>query len=519
MTPRLTARERYQTLSIKREPFLRRAREASKYTIPSLVPPDGFNGTQDLTQPWQSLGARCVNNLAAALNLALLPPTRRPFRLRLTSKIRSQIADDQYGEWEEALARYEQRISEDIESSGTRVQINEALKHLQVAGTVALYYGPSATRVFPLYQFVCRRAPEGDVQEIIVVELISEEQIPESIRPQVIKGKAARTSSTEKTFELYTVVERDGEVFQQYQELEGVRVPDSEGVWQADDCPWSVPRWIRIDGEDYGRGHVEEHLGDLKTFEGLSRSITIAAGAAAKVIFMAKPSGMTNVDDLVAAESGDFVEGDKEDVGVLGLEKFGDFQIAKDVMQGIQVSLAASFLLNSALRRDAERVTAEEIRMLIQELENSLGGVWSIMTIELLLPMIRSRMATMQRTKKVPTLPKGTAEPVVVTGVDALGRANELQRLDSFVQRIATALGPQAVPQFLNVTEYLKRAAAAEDIEPKGLIKTEEQISAETQQANQMALAQKAAGPAIKLAGDIAAQKHQFQAADGKLPS
>lgn len=516
----MTARERYQALATKREPFLRRAREASKYTIPSLIPPNGFNDTSDLIQPWQSLGARCVNNLASALNLALLPPTRRPFRLRLTSKMRAQIPDEQYGEWEQALARYEQRITEDIESSGTRVQIYEALKHLQVAGSVALYYGPAATRVFPLYQFVCRRSPEGDLLELLVCEQMAEEEIPESIKAEVMKGQAARTqTASEKTYELYTVVERDGDVYHQYQELEGVRVPDSEGVWKAEDCPWSCPRWIRVDGQDYGRGHVEEHLGDFKTFEGLSKAITIAAGAAAKVIFLAKPTGMTDVNDLVEAESGDVVTGDKEDVGVLGLEKFGDFQIAKDVMQGIQLSLAASFLLNSALRRDAERVTAEEIRMLIQELENSLGGVWSIMTLELLLPMIRSRMATMQRQKKVPVLPKDTVEPVVVTGVESLGRANELQRLDAFILRVSTALGTAAVPQVIHIPEYLRRAAAAEDIEPKGLIKSAEEMAAEQQQAAQMALAEKAVAPAIKLAGDISAQNGQYQAADGKLPA
>lgn len=423
------------------------------------------------------------------------------------------ISDDQYGAWEEALARYEQRISEDIESTGTRVQINEALKHLQVAGTVALYYGPEATRVFPLHQFVCKREPEGALREIIVLEMIAEGEIPQSVRQEVVKAKSNRDpSSQDQTYELYTVVKRDEEVFHQYQEIEGIKVPGSEGVWQGDDSPWSVPRWIRIDGEDYGRGHVEEHLGDFKAHEGLTRAILTAAGAAAKVVFLVRPGGLTDPDDLADAESGDFKEGDKDDVGVLQMDKFADFRIAQDMLQSLQTSLAASFLLNSALRRNAERVTAEEIRMLIQELENSLGGVWSIMTIELLLPMIRSRMATMQRTNKVPSLPKDSVQPVVVTGVDSLGRANELQRLDAFMRRVGESLGPQAVPMFVNVPEYLKRAAAADDIEPKGLIKSEQEVADAQQQMNQMALAQKLGGPAIKAGVDLASQGLNGQA-------
>ena len=135
--------------------------------------------------------------------------------------------------------------------------------------------------------------------------------------------------------------------------------------------------------------------------------------------------------------------------------------------------------------------------MLVQELENALGGIWSIMTIELLLPMIKSRYATMQRTGKLPKMPAKAIYPVVVTGIDSLGRANELNRLDSLMTRAANVLGPQAVPQFFNVIEYLKRASAAEDIEPKGLLKTQQEVDQANQAAQQQAMVQKLGGPAI----------------------
>ena len=41
----------------------------------------GFNGTQNLPQPYQSFGARCVVNLASRLMTALLPPGQNFFRL------------------------------------------------------------------------------------------------------------------------------------------------------------------------------------------------------------------------------------------------------------------------------------------------------------------------------------------------------------------------------------------------------------------------------------------------------
>ena len=51
-----------------------------------------------------------------------------------------------------------------------------------------------------------------------------------------------------------------------------------------------VLRFNSVDGEDYGRGRVEEFLGDLKTLEGLSQALVEGSAAAAKVIFLVSPS-------------------------------------------------------------------------------------------------------------------------------------------------------------------------------------------------------------------------------------
>ncbi|WP_416142518.1 portal protein [Escherichia coli] len=44
---------------------------------------------------------------------------------------------------------------------------------------------------------------------------------------------------------------------------------------------------------------------------------------------------------------------------------------------------------NSAVQRTGERVTAEEIRYVASELEDTLGGVYSILSQELQLPLVR----------------------------------------------------------------------------------------------------------------------------------
>ena len=86
-----SAKERYETLRQHREHFLDRGQECSELTIPSLLPPDGFHSSTDLYNPFQSVGARGVNNLASKLLLLLLPPNSPFFRLSVSGNAKRDL--------------------------------------------------------------------------------------------------------------------------------------------------------------------------------------------------------------------------------------------------------------------------------------------------------------------------------------------------------------------------------------------------------------------------------------------
>ena len=142
-----------------------------------------------------------------------------------------------------------------------------------------------------------------------------------------------------------------------------------------------------------------------------------------------------------------------------------------------------AFLLNTAIQRQAERVTAQEIRFMAQELESALGGVYSILSQELQLPLVNILMERMQSTQKIPKLPKGTVTPVIVTGVEALGRGNDLQKLREYVIDLVQLanVSPETI-QRINFGDLVARLATGHGIDTIGLIKTEEQLQAELQQ-------------------------------------
>ncbi|MDC1509234.1 portal protein, partial [Oceanospirillaceae bacterium] len=134
-------RQRYERLEAARQPFLDRARDASKLTIPSLLPPDGHSAHSKLYTPFQGIGARGVNNLSSKMLLALLPPNSPFFRLTVDDFKLQELAQEEgaRAEVEEALSSIERAVMSEIEASSTRIAAFEAIKHLLVAGNVLLY--------------------------------------------------------------------------------------------------------------------------------------------------------------------------------------------------------------------------------------------------------------------------------------------------------------------------------------------------------------------------------------------
>jgi hypothetical protein len=253
-----------------------------------------------------------------------------------------------------------------------------------------------------------------------------------------------------------------------------------------------------VDGEDYGRSYVEEYLGDLISLEGLSKAIVEAAAVAAKVVYLVNPNGLTDIDDIIKAESGDVITGREDDVAALQSEKQADMRIAYEASSRLSDRLAQAFLLASSVQRQAERVTAEEIRLMAAELEDALGGVYSLLSQEFQLPLVTRIMDRMVKEKRLPKLPEGVVKPQIVTGLEALGRGHDLQKYRLFMETLAP-LGPEIVAAKLNVDDLIIRVATSLSIDSDGLVKDEETQAAEQQAAQEAQQQQMMADMAGKL--------------------
>lgn len=506
-----SAEAMYSSLEGKRYQYVDRARAASKLTLPYVLPDEGFGSHSRLETPFQGVGARGVNNLASKLLLALLPPNAPFFRLAVDEYgLKSEGAPDELiTDVEDSLQKVESTFMEEVSRGAYRTAIHEALKHLIVTGNALLYVpNDGGIRVFHLDRFVVERDPMGNVLNIATKESLAYSTLSEEMRE--VCGH--HDQGKDEIVHLYTAVCRQQQGWHVWQEINGHVVPKSDGFYGLDKNPFIPLRFSRIDGESYGRGYVEEYLGDLQSLESLTRAIVEGSAAAAKVLFLVNPNGTTRAKTLAESPNGAITQGNAGDVTTLQLNKFNDFRVAQETINTIKDRLGHAFLLTSGVVRQAERVTAEEIRMLGQELESALGGLYSLLSSEMQLPLVNRLMEVLNKKKKLPKIPKDVVKPIIITGVEALGRGNDLQKLDLFLAGAAQVVGPQAIAQFVKVEEYFKRRAISLGIKTEGLVKSNEEMAMEAQQAQQMQMAEKLGPSGIKALSDQSlAQQEQSE--------
>jgi len=488
-----TAKERFTTLDSKRDQVLQRGRDCADITIPALMPPDGADENTTLSTPYQSLGSRGVNNLASKLRLALFPPGNPFFRFAIDSETLAIIADEDpeiADEIEGVMQQLENDALDELEQGSDAVILHSAIKQLIVVGNVLLHMPKDeSSRVFRLQNYVVVRDASGNWYEIVAQEKVSKYTLPEDVRVTVND-----TDDDDEDVTIYTHVKKEGQKAVWYQEIDETEVPNSHGKSDYDNCPFIPLRWAALENENYGRGHCEEYLGDLRSLEDLSKDIVAFSAAAAKVLFLDRPNSTTDLKSLQEAESGEFVEGNIEDIGVLQLNKFHDFQVVKAQIDDLSLRLSHAFLLTTGTVRNAERVTAEEIRMQAQELEDVLGGVYTVLAAELQHKVVRRLIERLKAKGRFPSLPKGTVNPVIVTGFEALGRGHELNKLRAYFQDGVAMYGETFMAEF-DPSAVADRLATHHNVDVDALRKTDEQKQAELDAEQQAMVADKAVGP------------------------
>lgn len=496
----MNAKKRYDKLSKDRQNYLTRAENAAKLTIPQL-----YTGEYDKEQqgnsyanPYQSLGARGVNNLANKIILTLFPPATAFFKMGINPITLKEMRKGE-GEINQALQILEKSIVNEMEISQLRSTLVDLIKQCIVGGSALLHVPiKDDPKVISLENFAIKRSRSKTMLELIIKQSMVYSELDEETKAEINNSNEITEShlKDDKPLDVYTVIKRqpDG-MYSEHQEILGIKIKGTEGLYKQKELPYVFVPFVDR-GEDFGRSYVEDFIGDLMSYEGLRQSVLEAAAESARIVYLVKPNATLTVKQLSGAKSGDVLLGSPDDVGSLQADKRMDLQVAQTEMEILRMDLSTMFLLDSSVRRNAERVTAEEIRRVSQELEVSLGGIYSTLANVLQEPLVKLYLMRLKQKGLINDALKDSIDLEVTTGSAALGRGTEFNSISTFIQTMQATLG-QEFGRYIKMPEMIARVANSLDIGTSELIKTQEELQAEEQAAQEAQLQQQAVAPMI----------------------
>lgn len=426
-----------------------RSREYARLTIPYICPEVG-SAMAEQDKGDVVIGPRVVNHLANKIVAAMFPHDRPFFAVTLTpearQKIRKEMGPDKEAEFADAVrgevANVEDLATRKLDLTTYRPVAVEAVKHQIITGNVCIVRQPTGRRTnYGVADFCIRRALDGEPIEIMLRDSKKFLTLPMGIKAQLKAAKPAY-KDTEDCI-LYTrYFLREDQRWGSEQAVDMVRL-SATPIYTKTDFPCTPLTWNLARGENYGRGLVEDHIACFHNVDVFTQAMRNMVIVAADIKFLVDPASSLDPQELNDSPAGSYHQGREGDISTPEKMKNMPIDMVHSIISAWERELSQAFLLNSATVRDAERVTAEEIRFIAQELESAFGGLYSRLAIEWQKREADYAVSLIDFDKE---LGSGfdVFEIVVTTGLESLSREGQLENLRRAIQDLAAL---DAVPE------------------------------------------------------------------------
>ena len=512
-----SAEDFYEARSKDRTASVEVARRLADLSVPSLFPPEEYQSGDEITKLNQSINSRAVNTLSSKLAAVALP-YNLPF-VKLTP-VEEALAEDiraepeLWGEVQYSLSRREQTHRERLETTTARSAYGQSIKLQLVTGnSLTIWTDIDNPVVYNMHSYVVKRSADGTPLVTVAKTLISAAEADEDVKQAAREARAKTGRQDAKTewdeeiavFHVQKLV-RDGDKKEwlYWQEVEGgYVVPDTEAYAPLEAAHMYPAGLIKETGSDWYLPYCLDYEGDLQAVETFAAAIQDAAAAMAWFLFFVRVDGTTKIKDVQEADSLDVLPGSADDVTVLNTQKGGDMATVSNEFQEASRRLGMAFSMHTAVQRKGERVTAEEWKIMAQELNETMGGLYADLAqgYQRWFVFRFIHLHTLED-KRLEDLPEGLVKVGIVTGVESIGQDTDLSNLKGFAQDAVEAIGPEAFAGSIHTDGMLKRLAALRGVKIEGLIKTSEERQqdqqAQEQKMQQQTILEQATGPAAK---------------------
>lgn len=515
----ITAEDFYESQLADRTGPVELGRRLAAISSPSTFPPEQYKTGDPLEVTNQSINANAINTLASKMMLTGLPPGQAGWKfIPREDKIDPEIKQDpeMYGQVLYALSRREEMHRVRLEATQARAAITKYYKLLLLTGNSAcLWLEIDNPVIYNMHNYVVKRDAGGvplvGVIKVSVSRMVADQDIIDAVDFHKAKAEPGSNPWDDEItiFHCQKLVVREGgkKEYVYWQEVEGGHVVEgTEAVTDFDTPTIHFGGMIPEYGSNWFLPYCQDYEGDMMAVENFSAALQDGGAAAARFLTLVDPNGTTEIKDILEADNLDVVPGREQDVKTLRSDKGADLAVTSQECEKAVKRLGQAFLMFSSVQRTGERVTAEEWRILAQEIDQAMGGLWSAVAQTSQKYFVLRFIMMHEEVEDIGKLPEGLVRTSIITGIDSLSQSSEASRLREGMAEAKEVLG-DALAQFINPTGYLRRLFAYKTVKTDGLVKDDNQVAADTaqqkQEAMQKTLLEKATGPLAQGGADM----------------
>lgn len=484
----------WEKMAEEKGDLIDRSRAYARWTVPAVMPAE--NGSKDEQDKGSVLsGARLVNHLSNRVVDVMFPVSKPFFTVALTAEAKvslEQKADPNdlptfLAELTASTANLEKVAMRNMNLTRYRPKAILAAKHLIITGNALLKRMPSGDRVlYPIDRYSCRRDIEGNEIEVILHDKKQFKTFPKDMQTLITTNLEKAVKPEDDVILLTHYVKQTDGRWEIRQEADGINIGTKE-VLAEKDYDLLLLYWSLNPGENYGRGLVEDNAAIFHALDVTTEAANEMMAIVCDIKFFVRTGSQLamDIENLNKSPRGSYFPGNEGDIHVPDLGNRQNLETILGAIQKWEQDLAQIFLLSKV--RDAERVTAEEIRLVANELESSFGGLYSLLALSW---QQREADWIIAQTDIAGLLPGATGllDVVVTTGLESLSREGQLDNLRLAIGDLQML---QAVPEELRATINPLRFAnfvfTNRSVDITQFLQTEEEMQAETDR--QMALA------------------------------
>ena len=501
--------QQFMDADAKRTTLLDECRQFSALTIPDVLPLENKTVNDRLERCWTNTGGEGMENMVGRSLTALFPIGLPWFHKDVSAEVRAstEISEDDKLALYTALMRRELLMASLLESTNYRLAKRSQLESVYICGNgLTRMASDYSHRYFRFDNWVCRRGGAGNLLWTITREKKYASELTEQDRE-----KCKVKPDQDEPVDLYTRCQWDTEVNYWHVEQE-INEVVLRSAWEKFN-PYNVVTYRLCPGEDYARGFIDVRMPDLTSANSLWQALLFGMANAAKMLPVVDPSEPNlRPQDLLKPNgqpvAGRVVNGAVQGVAFLQTNKSADFSIAFQGAQALEQRLGRSMLMEAAAMPKGERVTATAVMRIANELQGALGGLYAQIATECQKPMLEYLEYQMERDALLVPFSdadkKRLVKTDILTGAAALAKEMRFERLMAAVQQIVTLPGEA---ERINYSVLADRMLYLVGEELPGLIKTPDQLAAETNAKMQQALGGMESQQAIETIGKVVEER------------